>query len=188
MPVQVLDYGVNNLRSVVNAFEFLGIEVSVTTRVPSEGRLVIPGVGAFGAAMEALTPLKRDIQRFANDGGRVLGICLGQQLLFNESEEFGSHTGLELIPGRVRYLKAPGLKVPHVGWNDVTAVDGTQYGQMYFVHSLVTICEDESDIHAQTTYGESFPSMVRRGNIWGCQFHPEKSSEAGLRLLREFAA
>lgn len=157
-------------------------------------KLVIPGVGAFGAAMERVAPLASDIRAFAASGAPLLGICLGQQLLFERSEEMGDHEGLGLIPGRVRYLPADrGLKVPHIGWSPLSICrpegianrlrDGEQ---VYFVHSLYTECNDRDDVVAIADYGLPFAAMVQRGNVYGAQFHPEKSGEVGLRILRGF--
>lgn len=183
-----------NLRSVEKAVEFLGYPVRVQPDLSGVTKLIIPGVGAFGAAMERLSPLKAQIVDLARGGVPVLGICLGQQLLFERSEEMGEHTGLGLISGEVLYLPRDlGLKVPHVGWSPLTPVqpDGPTAGikegeQVYFVHSLYTRCDDPSDIAATAEYGLVFPAAVRRANVWGCQFHPEKSGDVGLRILRNF--
>jgi len=190
----ILDYGMGNLRSVEKAIAFLGHSSVIQPDLKGATRLIIPGVGAFGAAMERLLPLKPDIQRAAKDGLPILGICLGQQLLFETSEELGSHAGLELIAGTVKYLpKDQGLKVPQIGWNSVKfradsllgkGVDENQ--QVYFVHSLYTDCSDSGDVAATTEYGITFASAVERGNIWATQFHPEKSGEVGLGMLRNF--
>jgi glutamine amidotransferase len=182
-----------NLRSVEKAFQFLRAPCRVSTEVPSAGKLVIPGVGSFGAAMERLASLRAEIVAAAGSGLPILGICLGQQLLFERSEEHGAHVGLALLKGSVRYLpRDGGLKVPHVGWAplQVSSPDlfhGISAGeQTYFVHSLYTECEDPEDIAATARYGIDFPAAVQRGNVWGCQFHPEKSGQVGLRILRNF--
>lgn len=185
-----------NLRSVEKAFESIGSDVEIVERIhPSIERLVIPGVGAFAAAMERLRPLKADIQSFASGGAPLLGICLGQQLLFDGSDEHGSTEGLGLVPGWVRYLpRDVGLKVPHMGWSPLEIkksdgfVQGTQSGdQVYFVHSLFTDCAEVDDIAATASYGLEFAAAIQRGNIWAAQFHPEKSGDIGLRMLRNFA-
>ncbi len=189
--IVILDYGMGNLRSVERAVVHLGFECSVQSNLQGATRLIIPGVGAFGAAMECIAPLAGEIQAFARMGQPLMGICLGQQLLFESSEELGEHQGLGLIAGRVKYFpKDLGLKVPHVGWNSVRwqqegfpADEETQY---YFVHSLYTECVDKNDIAGTTVYGIEFASAVRRENIFGTQFHPEKSGDAGLSLLRSF--
>ena len=193
--IGVLDYGMGNLRSVLKAFESLHAPVRLVERLSGVDRLVIPGVGAFGAAMERIGPLADEIRAFAAGGSPVLGICLGQQLLFDESEEMGRHRGIGLIPGRVRYLPADGRKVPHMGWSPLAyrrregiAQEGIEEEQVYFVHSLYTDCEERSDVAATASYGVEFPAMVARGNVWGAQFHPEKSGAVGLRMLERFAA
>lgn len=189
----ILDYGMGNLRSVEKAIEALGYPVRVSTEIGDAERLIIPGVGAFGAAMARLAPLKEEIRAFAAAGKPVLGICLGQQLLFDRSEEFGTTEGLGLLPGEVKYLP-PGknLKIPLIGWSEVTINDPVlgngirPTDQFYFVHSLYTDTADPRDIAMTAEYGLTFPAAVRRENVWGMQFHPEKSGEAGLRLLRNF--
>jgi imidazole glycerol-phosphate synthase subunit HisH len=192
--IGVLDYGMGNLRSVLKAFESIGASVKLVERLSGIDRLVIPGVGAFGAAMERIGPLRDEIRAFAAGGSPVLGICLGQQLLFDESEEMGRHEGLGLVPGRVRYLPAEGRKVPHMGWSplayrrrDGLVADATEGEQVYFVHSLYTECDDPADVAATADYGVEFPAMVARDNVWGAQFHPEKSGAVGLRMLERFA-
>jgi glutamine amidotransferase len=146
--------------------------------------------------MEQLAPIRDELIRFASEGNPVLGICLGQQLLFESSEEFGQTAGLGLIPGRVRFLPSTsGLKVPHMGWSKVEFRSESTLGQdigvedrMFFVHSLYSDCTNSSDVEAWCNYGVRFPAAVRRNNIFGVQFHPEKSGEVGLRLLRNFLA
>lgn len=183
-----------NLKSVERAIAHLGFPCRVQTSLEGAERLIVPGVGAFGAAMERLDPLASDIRAFAASGRPLLGICLGQQLLFEESEELGHHRGLGLLPGTVRYFPLDlGHKVPHMGWNTLRPSPScplfaglAEGDQVYFVHSLVTVCRDPSDVAATTTYGIEFASAVQRGNVWGTQFHPEKSGEVGLRILRNF--
>ena len=183
-----------NLRSVEKAVEFLGGRCTVASNLDGAEKMIIPGVGAFGAAMERLWPLKDDIREFAASGKPLLGICLGQQLLFDSSEEQGEHLGLGLIPGRVRYLpKDTGLKVPHIGWSALSylrqeglANSSVEGEQVFFVHSLYTDCLDPNDVLATAEYGITFPAAVQRDNVWGAQFHPEKSSAVGLRMLDNF--
>lgn len=190
----ILDYGMGNLGSVARAVRHLGFEVTIQTHLEGVDKLIIPGVGAFGAAMERIAPLAPEIRRFAENGRPLMGICLGQQLLFEESEEMGHYRGLGLLRGKVRYFpKSLGLKVPHIGWNEAvwTRSDGlateSQPGdQTYFVHSLVTECADPGDVAAVTAYGIEFVSAVMYENIWATQFHPEKSGDVGLRILRNF--
>jgi imidazole glycerol-phosphate synthase subunit HisH len=192
--ITILDYGMGNLRSVEKAFQSLGAACQVRSALDGADKLVIPGVGAFGAAMERIGPMAGEIAAFAASGAPTLGICLGQQLLFERSEEMGEHAGLGLIPGRVRYLPGDvGLKVPHIGWSPLSICRNegisrlTHEGeQVYFVHSLYTECEDEADVVATADYGLRFAAMVQRGNVYGAQFHPEKSGEVGLRILRSF--
>lgn len=183
-----------NLRSVEKAIESQGFKCSVSTSLSGATKLIIPGVGAFGAAMERLMPLKEEIRSFVASGQPLLGICLGQQLLLETSEELGEHVGLELIQGRVRYIPGNlGVKVPHIGWSPLhyrihsgLATNAIEGEQVFFVHSLYTDCTDDTDIAATATYGIEFPAAVQRGNVWGTQFHPEKSSNVGLRILRTF--
>lgn len=190
----VLDYGINNLRSVEKAIQFLGFECRVQKDLSAASKLIIPGVGAFGKAMEALSPIADEIRAFAASGSPVMGICLGQQLLFESSEEFGDHQGLGLVPGKVRFLPADaGLKVPHMGWSPVRFKEGKELGKgvapidrVFFVHSLYTDCLNPDDIAATTQYGVEFPSAIQHGNVWGTQFHPEKSGDVGLKILRNF--
>lgn len=184
-----------NLGSVAKAIAFLGHECRIQPDLQGATRLIIPGVGAFGAAMARLAPLREAIRDLALvQRVPVLGICLGQQLLFTESEEFGRHEGLGLVPGRVRYFPpTPGLKVPHMGWNALSQVNptgplaSTQPGdQVYFVHSLYTECEDPAHVAGVSVHGLPFAAAVGAGNVWGCQFHPEKSGAVGLRILESF--
>ncbi len=192
--ITILDYGMGNLRSVQKALQALGAKAEISVEVADAGKLIIPGVGAFGAAMERLTPLRQEIREFAASGKPVLGICLGQQLLFDRSEELGAHEGLGLIPGEVRYLPRDlGLKVPHIGWSPLTyrrhggIGDGGSDGeQVYFVHSLHTVCAEPEDVLATADYGIEFAAAIQHENVWGVQFHPEKSSAVGLRMLRRF--
>ncbi len=194
----IVDYGMNNLRSVERALAAVGGTGRISGDpevVRKSGRLILPGVGAFGDAMRVLKKLGLDqaILEAAGKGVPLLGLCLGFQLLFRESEEFGIHEGLGLIAGRVRRLEGPGLHVPHVGWNQVEDIrpdpltDGiTEGAYFYFVHSYFVEPVDESTVLARTDYGHRFCSLGRRGNICGAQFHPEKSQEAGRRLLQNF--
>jgi glutamine amidotransferase len=192
--ITILDYGMGNLRSVEKALQSLGAACQVRPSLDGCDKLVIPGVGAFGAAMERVAPLATEIRSFANSGQPVMGICLGQQLLFEVSEEMGEHPGLGMIPGRVRYLpRDRGLKVPHIGWTSLSLCRPDGLGrhikdgeQVYFVHSLYTDCADATDVSAMASYGLNFPAMVQRANIWGAQFHPEKSGDVGMRILRSF--
>jgi imidazole glycerol-phosphate synthase subunit HisH len=204
--VTVIDYGVGNLHSVVKAFRHEKAAVHVTSRpeeVRGAERLVLPGVGAFadGAAGLAARGLAEPIKEFVAAGRPFLGICLGMQLLLTESDEFGSHRGLDIIPGRVTELpRTTGLKVPHVGWNRLQparrdAWSGTPLAPLsagdmvYFVHSFAAVPDREEDRLAVAPYGpHALVAAVRRGNVLGCQFHPEKSGPAGLAVVGAFLA
>ncbi|MBA2276627.1 MAG: imidazole glycerol phosphate synthase subunit HisH [Chloroflexia bacterium] len=191
--IAIVDYGAGNLRSIKRAIEAGGARAEITAdpaRVRGAQRVVLPGVGAAGAAMERLSESGMDgaVKEVAESGRPLLGICLGMQLLFDHQEE-GPTRGLNLLGGEVRALP-PERKVPHMGWNRVefrspsplgSAGDGPYF---YFVHSYYAHVERPSDIAAVTSYGLSFPSVIVRDNIWGTQFHPEKSGEGGLALIR----
>jgi len=193
--VALIDYGAGNLRSIGRALTLAGAEVGVVTQAPTGERvdgIVLPGVGAFGAAMARLQAAGFPdwIRAQVSDGIPLLGVCLGMQLLFARSEESPAALGLGLIPGEVRRLPS-GLKVPHMGWNQLAIrqpsplLDGVADGSnVYFVHSYVVRPDDAGDVIATTTYGEEFPSVIQRGRLAGVQFHPEKSAETGQRLLR----
>lgn len=196
--VAVIDYGVGNLRSVEKAVASAGCNalVSADKAVLCEAdALVLPGVGAFGACMKALCECGFDqliIDR-ASKGTPILGVCVGMQLLFEESEEFGRTSGLGLLSGRVRRFSDE-LLVPQVGWNQVRRVrrhallDGIDDGAFfYFVHSFFCQPTDREAIIGETEYGSPYASVVGQRNIYGVQFHPEKSQAAGLRLLGNFA-
>ena len=199
--VAVVDYGMGNLRSVQKAFERIGAEAEITSdprAVIAADRLVLPGVGAFGDAMEGLRQrdLIEPILSFLESGKPFLGICLGLQLLFDESDE-GSEPcpGLGVIPGRVaRFEDSPDFKVPHMGWNQVIAqkqsplLEGVDDGSwFYFVHSYYVIATRQDDVLLETDYTSNFCSAIAHGSIFATQFHPEKSQHGGLRLLKNFA-
>ncbi len=196
--VVVIDYGMGNLHSVENALAALGatpIRSGDPEVVARSTRLILPGVGAFGDAMANLrqSGLEPRIRAAVASGTPLLGLCLGLQLLFTESEEFGTHRGLDLIPGKVLRFQDPSLQVPHVGWNQIESVrrdpllEGIPEGSyFYFVHSYFVVPDDPLDAIGWTQYGARFCSIARRGNVWGAQFHPEKSQDAGKRLLRNF--
>ena len=196
--VAIIDYGVGNLRSVEKAFAANGCVAVVTADesvLRNAERLVLPGVGAFGACMNALTERGFDelVRERCDEGTPLLGVCVGMQLLFEESEEFGATRGLGLLPGRVRRFSDE-LVVPHVGWNQIkqrvahALFDGIDDEAFcYFVHSYY--CEPAQDevIIGKTDYGVTYASVVAQDNLFGVQFHPEKSQAAGLRLLANFA-
>lgn len=196
--IAIIDYGAGNLRSVRNTLTYLGADVR-TVRTPDEldgaAKIVLPGVGAFGRGMAALdaagfiAPLKEA----AAQGVPLIGICLGMQFLFEESDELGRTAGLGLLPGRVTRFPATGPKVPHIGWNqlhhrrDDPLLAGVADGAYaYFVHSYYADAGDPADVLATTDYGIDFASVVRRGNICGIQPHPEKSQAVGRQILRNF--
>lgn len=195
--VGIIDYGAGNLHSVVNALGFLGQSYRIVAKAGDEigcDKLILPGVGAFGPAMEAMngSGLSGAVRTAVDAGVPLLGICLGMQLLFDESEEFGLHKGLGLLPGRVVPINAHGLAVPHMGWNSLRVVhpsvitasaDEGKY--VYFVHSFRAECEDGL-VSAYTDYGEQIPASVARGCVLGAQFHPEKSGDDGIAMLRRF--
>jgi glutamine amidotransferase len=196
--VAIIDYGVGNLRSVEKAFHAGGVEAVVSSDesvLRAAGRLVLPGVGAFRACVEALNArgFDRLVRERVGEGTPLLGVCVGMQMLFEESEEFGTTRGLGLLKGRVRRFPE-GLRVPQVGWNQVGWRGGHALSEgigdgtfFYFVHSFFCEAGDEASVVGETEYGLSYPSVVARGNVCGVQFHPEKSQAAGLRLLRNFA-
>lgn len=199
MTVVVVDFGMGNLASVQRAFEECGAPVEVTpdpARLAKASHLVLPGVGAFGDAMGRLAAggWIEPIRQAAADGVPTLGICLGMQLLADQGEENGQHEGLGLVPGRVRRLQPlRGERVPHVGWNEVAQqrpyplFDGIpDRADFYFVHSYHFDAAPGAEVAACTPYCGEFVAVVRCGNVWGTQFHPEKSSRLGLRLLRNF--
>jgi glutamine amidotransferase len=197
--VALVDYGMGNRRSVEKALEHVGARVRRTAdpdEVAGADAIVLPGVGAFPEAMRRLHALRLTdtIRERAAAGVPLLGICLGMQLLFDSSEEHEGAAGLGLLPGTVTRLAAPGLKVPHIGWNEVaferpsTLTEGLgDAAAFYHVHSYACRPRDESDVVGRGEYGERFVSIVERGNVMGAQFHPEKSSLDGLALLHNFA-
>jgi len=197
--IVIIDYGMGNLRNVQKGFEKIGFEAKLTRNkkeIERASAIVLPGVGAFKDCMENLEgyglvdPLLRSIEK----GKPYLGICLGLQILFSESEEFGSHKGLDLIRGKVvKFRPDPGHKVPHMGWNtiekqkEVPMLQGVENGDFfYFVHSYYVIPEDGQWISTVTSYGKPFVSSIWKENIFATQFHPEKSQKNGLRILENF--
>lgn len=204
--IAVIDYGAGNLRNVWKALEHVGAKWLLTDDaglIRGADKVVLPGVGAFADCLAGLHSrgLFEPVRQLARAGTPLLGICVGMQLLFDVGEEMGSWPGLGLLPGRVvRFDFAVAgpyaqLKVPHIGWNEVRPVrrdpitDGipVQGSFAYFVHSYHPQVDDPSDVIAVTDYGYDFASVVGRGNVWGIQFHPEKSQDVGLRMLRNFA-
>ena len=199
--IAIIDYGMGNLRSVSKAFEAVGHEAVVTRNaqvIGNASHVVLPGVGAFGDCMANIERygLVEPIRASVQSGKPFLGICLGLKVLFTESEEFGPHKGLGIILGKVRrFAVGTGLKVPHIGWNQVDfqrvcplfdgIADGTDW---YFVHSYFVDPQEPQLAASTTTYGAPFVSSIWKDNIVACQFHPEKSQAVGLRLIKNFGA
>ena len=197
--IAIIDYGVGNLLSVAKALEHIGSEALITSRkeefLEADG-VILPGVGAFGDAMVSLRRLEllAPLKAYAKTGKPLLGICLGMQLLFSVSEEHGDHVGLGLIPGHVIRMRGD-YKIPQVGWNQLQferqhpLVAGVEAGEFtYFVHSYLVTPIDPSVIVATTDYHQAIPAIVVKDNIVGMQFHPEKSSTTGLKLLSNFVS
>ena len=193
--ITIIDYGAGNLFSVQNALNFLGLENKVSgnaSDINSADALILPGVGAFRQAMEKLseTGLIDCIKENAKNKP-LLGICLGMQMLFDESDEFGTTKGLGLIDGKIQKIISP-YKIPHMGWNSLEItknsplLKGINDGDsVYFVHSFMAYT-DKENISAQCDYGTKVPALVERGNVFGAQFHPEKSGDVGLTILKNF--
>ncbi len=200
MAVKIIDYGMGNLQSIRRACEECGASVMITDNPLDLGdadHIILPGVGAFADAMRNLQ--QKDwlgaINRAAQKGVPFLGICLGMQLLASKGFEGGETDGLNLIPGEVRVLRPPDtdLRIPHVGWNEIKSLqpnllftnihDGTDF---YFVHSYHFVPHDSANVVTVTDYGIDFVSAVTKGNVFGVQFHPEKSQRAGFQLIKNF--
>lgn len=196
--IAIVDYGMGNLRSVEKGFLKVGVDARVVSdpKALDDARaVVLPGVGAFRDCMRNLDEmlLTGSIVRSIQKGKPYLGICLGLQVLFTESEEFGTCKGLGILSGRVVRFPESSLKVPHMGWNNVKILrkppifDGIEDGAFfYFVHSFYVVPDDNDVVAATTDYGITFTSMVWEENIFAAQFHPEKSQQAGLRVLKNF--
>ncbi len=192
----VIDYNVGNVKSVCNAFEFIGCDVRLSAdpdEINSAQGLVLPGVAAFGYAMQALGNLADVVKTQANIGIPLLGICVGYQLLFQESCEHGTHAGLGLIKGKVTRLPETEV-IPHMGWNEVQMppqidllANLGEKKHFYFAHSYFSLVEDNEATFAYTDYGFELPAAVQKKNVYGTQFHPEKSGRTGLALLQNFA-
>lgn len=195
--IAIIDYGAGNLFSVQNALDYLGFENKITSdkgEIIAADRLILPGVGAFGDAMDKLNKSGLvDIVKAEAVKKPFLGICLGMQLLFEKSYEFGEFEGLGLIKGSVKLMKPEGgLSVPQMGWNALeynrscpllNGIDAGEY--VYFVHSYAADCAND-DVYAYVDYGGKVPALVGNGTVFGAQFHPEKSGETGLKILKRF--
>ena len=195
--IAIVDYGAGNIRSVVNVLKSFGVDYVLAknpkTLFKADG-IVLPGVGAFGEAAKNLERdgLKSALKDAAGQGIPLIGICLGLQLLFERSEESEGASGLGLIKGDVTLIKAEGRKIPHIGWTSLDGVkgkilDGIESGEyFYFVHSYGAHATDRSVVAATAAYGESFDACIEKGNVFGCQFHPEKSSAKGRKIISNF--
>lgn len=197
--IAIIDYDAGNMKSVEKAIAYLGEQVIVTRdpeKILHSDKVILPGVGAFGDAMAKLKEyqLIPVIHKVVEKGIPFLGICLGMQLLFSSSEESEGVQGLGILPGRIKkFPEQEGLKIPHMGWNDIKVREDSRLFQglpeepyVYFVHSYYLEAEEEELVAAVTEYGIPFHAAVERGNIFACQFHPEKSAEVGLKILENF--
>ena len=197
--IAIVDYDAGNIKSVEKALLHLGQEVTVTGEAEAilkADKVILPGVGAFGAAMEKLrsTGLDKVMKEVADKKTPFLGICLGLQLLFESSEEAPGVAGLGLLKGKILKIpQAEGLKIPHMGWNSLHLQNGGRLFQgveehtyVYFVHSYYLEAQEESIVKASTRYGVEIHASVEKDNLFACQFHPEKSSTAGLKILKNF--
>ena len=198
--IAIVDYDAGNIKSVEKALEYLGQEVVLTRdreTILNADKVILPGVGAFGVAMRKLEEyhLIDTLHDFVNTGKPFLGICLGLQLLFEESEESPGVKGLGFLKGRiVRFPDKPGYKIPQIGWNSISIKKGSRLFEgiadesyVYFVHSYYLEAEDENIIAATSEYAAHVHASVEKDNIYACQFHPEKSGEVGLKILSNFA-
>lgn len=199
--IAIIDYGAGNLQSVKKAFDFIGAESVITDNpeiINACDRILLPGVGSFGDAMDSMAKsgLVETVKQNALSGKPFLGICLGLQLLFEESEESPGVKGLGIFKGKIKKFSSDmGLKIPHIGWNsleikqkDTLFKNVPENSYVYFVHSYYLHAEDENDIATVTNYGIDFHSAVGKNNIFATQFHPEKSGDVGLQILKNFAS
>ncbi|MBM4241873.1 MAG: imidazole glycerol phosphate synthase subunit HisH [Euryarchaeota archaeon] len=192
--ISIINYGTGNLRSIKNGFSKIGVDASITDDIyemEKADAIVLPGVGAFGRAMEHLEGFEGIIHNHINAGKPFLGVCLGLQVLFSESQESEGIRGLGVFKGQVTRLPE-GLKIPHMGWNNLkirrkcSILDGIGSDYMYFVHSYYVKPEDDKIIAATVDYGVDVPAVICRENVFATQFHPEKSGEVGLEILKNF--
>lgn len=197
--IAIIDYGVGNLFSLTSSFKAIGEEIVITSDVETiqkADKLILPGVGAFGDASKKLmeSGLDKVILQEVKNNKPLLGVCLGMQMLFTKSYEFGEYEGLGLIDGKVVYIDLPSeYKIPHIGWNALHFKKDspilkyiTENDYVYFVHSYHAI-DCESSLVATTDYGKEITAIVQKNNVYGCQFHPEKSGDVGLKILKAFA-
>lgn len=196
--IAIIDYGMGNLRSVLNAFREVQADAAIEAdpkRLPDYTGILLPGVGAFEEAIAALrqTGMADALDAQRRQGKNILGICLGMQLMCNSSQENGFHKGLSWIDATVKPIPARGVKIPHIGWNDLTYTrehfllrDAPLSPDVYFVHGYRVECANPEDVIATCEYGEPFCAMFAHDNVQGIQFHPEKSQQAGLKILSNF--
>lgn len=196
--IAIIDYGMGNLRSVQKSLQYIGEDAIITSdarEIEKSSGIILPGVGAFPDAMEDLRETKLDeaFKRSVKSGKPALGICLGMQLLFSVGEEIKDCSGLDLLKGRVKKIYAD-VKIPHMGWNSLNikktceilnGVDEESY--VYFVHSFYTQVENIEDLNAVSYYGMEIPAVVSKNNLFGVQFHPEKSGDVGMQMLKNFS-
>ncbi|MCH3964107.1 MAG: imidazole glycerol phosphate synthase subunit HisH [Clostridium sp.] len=195
--ISIIDYGMGNLRSVQKALEFIGAEAEITgdrDRILKSSGIILPGVGAFPDAMENIKKLGIDgvLKRAVEAGIPLMGICLGMQLLFEESEEVRPTKGFGFLKGKIKKLEVD-LKIPHMGWNNLVIDNPCKIlrnvkegSYVYFVHSYYAAIEEEGILNAHSIYGIDTPAVVSKGNVYGLQFHPEKSGEPGMQMLKNF--
>lgn len=197
--IRIIDYGAGNLRSVEKALEFLGFDAEITSepsKILAAEKVILPGVGAFGDCMKAINEvgLNECIHKVIENGTPFLGICLGLQLLFESSEESPGAEGLEIFKGEIKKIPhTDGLKIPHMGWNSIEYnsdcpifKDLGSEPYVYFVHSFYMEPDDKSIISATTEYGNVLPIALHKNNVYATQFHPEKSGNLGLKILKNF--
>jgi glutamine amidotransferase len=196
--ISIVDYGIGNLRSVEKALQFVGLQSQITfdeSKLLDSNAIILPGVGAFPDAMDNLKKRGLDmiIKKVATQNKPILGICLGMQLLFDESDEIRLTAGLGLIPGRIEKFNEKQVKIPHMGWNSLKVVQENsilkginQEDYVYFVHSYYAVLKNRKNLIAETDYDVRAAAVVAEGNIYGMQFHPEKSGEIGIKMLRNF--
>jgi glutamine amidotransferase len=196
--IAIVDYGVGNLKSVQNALKTLNIPSIISSdndEIANSRSIILPGVGAFPDAMKSLKDkgLDKVIKAVAKEGKPILGICLGMQLFFEESDEIEKCKGLGLLKGNIKKLEGS-IKIPHMGWNDLSfetytpLLEGVvEHSYVYFVHSYYAEVGEKNIVNAYSMYEKKIPAIVSKGNIFGLQFHPEKSGDAGMKLLKNFA-
>lgn len=195
--ISIVDYGMGNLRSVQKALEFIGADTEITgdrDKILKADGIILPGVGAFPDAMDSIKKFGIDkvLHEAVDKGTPLMGICLGMQLLFEEGEEVRHENGLGFLKGKIKKLDID-LKIPHMGWNNLVfdgkcnILDGVKEGSyVYFVHSYYADVDDENVLKAHSVYGIDIPAVVSRENVYGMQFHPEKSGDIGMRMLKNF--